>query len=116
LLLAGFLAGLLLNLTPCVYPLIPITLSFFSQQARESTGGKFALGVSYMLGIALSFGVFGAVSVLVGKGFGTLFQSPWFNLGVFALLHFPCSACTKSDCLASCRNSCAGVPVRPVRS
>ncbi|MER3412682.1 MAG: hypothetical protein C4341_00265 [Armatimonadota bacterium] len=86
LLLAGFLAGLLLNLTPCVYPLIPITLSFFSQQARESTGGKFALGVSYMLGIALSFGVFGAVSVLVGKGFGTLFQSPWFNLGVFALL------------------------------
>lgn len=86
LLLAGFLAGLLLNLTPCVYPLIPITLSFFSQQAKESTGGKFALGVSYMLGIALSFGVFGAVSVLVGKGFGTLFQSPWFNLGLFGLL------------------------------
>lgn len=86
LLLAGFVAGLLLNLTPCVYPLIPITLSFFSQQAKESTGGKFALGVSYMLGIALSFGVFGAVSVLVGKGFGTLFQSPWFNLGLFGLL------------------------------
>lgn len=86
LLLAGFLAGLLLNLTPCVYPLIPITLSFFSQQAKESTGGKFSLGVSYMLGIALSFGVFGAISVLVGKGFGTLFQSPWFNLGLFALL------------------------------
>ncbi len=86
LLIAGFLAGLLLNLTPCVYPLIPITLSFFSQQAKESTGGKFALGVSYMLGIALSFGVFGAISVLVGKGFGTLFQSPWFNLGLFSLL------------------------------
>lgn len=86
LLLAGFLAGLLLNLTPCVYPLIPITLSFFSQQAKESTGGKFALGVSYMFGIALSFGIFGAISVLVGKGFGTLFQNPWFNLGLFGLL------------------------------
>ncbi len=86
LLLAGFLAGLLLNLTPCVYPLIPITLSFFSNQAKESTGGKFALGVSYMLGIALSFGIFGAVSVLVGKGFGTMFQSPYFNLALFALL------------------------------
>ncbi|MEW5883094.1 MAG: cytochrome c biogenesis protein CcdA [Armatimonadota bacterium] len=86
LLIAGFLAGLLLNLTPCVYPLIPITLSFFSQQAKESTGGKFALGVSYMFGIALSFGVFGAISVLVGKGFGTMFQSPWFNLGLFGLL------------------------------
>jgi thiol:disulfide interchange protein DsbD len=86
LLLAGFVAGLLLNLTPCVYPLIPITLSFFSNQAKESTGGKIALGISYMLGIALSFGIFGAVSVLVGKGFGTMFQSPYFNLALFALL------------------------------
>ncbi len=85
-LLVAFLAGLALNLTPCVYPLIPITLGFFSMQAKGSNALKFALGGLYALGIALSFGAFGVIPVLLGKGFGALFQNAWFNLGLFVLL------------------------------
>ncbi len=82
----AFLAGLALNLTPCVYPLIPITLGFFSMQAKGSIPVKFALGGLYALGIALSFGAFGVIPVLLGKGFGALFQNAWFNLALFLLL------------------------------
>lgn len=86
LLLVAFAAGLALNLTPCVYPLIPITLGFFAMQAKGSTRAKFALGGLYALGIALSFGAFGVIPVLLGKGFGALFQKSWFNIGLFGLL------------------------------
>jgi thiol:disulfide interchange protein DsbD len=86
LLLGAFLAGLSLNLTPCVYPLIPITLSFFSSQAGSQGGSKIGLGTMYALGIALSFGILGAVSSLLGAGFGALAQTPTFNLLMAALL------------------------------
>lgn len=86
LLLGAFIAGLSLNLTPCVYPLIPITLSFFSSQAGAQSGSKIGLGTMYALGIALSFGILGAVSSLLGAGFGALAQTPTFNLLMAALL------------------------------
>ncbi|MCW5946956.1 MAG: thioredoxin family protein [Fimbriimonadales bacterium] len=86
LLLGAFIAGLSLNLTPCVYPLIPITLSFFSSQAGSQGGSKLGLGTMYALGIALSFGILGAVSSLLGAGFGALAQTPTFNLLMAALL------------------------------
>lgn len=86
-LLAGaFIAGLSLNLTPCVYPLIPITLSFFSSQVEGQSTGKLSLGGMYALGIALSFGILGAVSSLLGAGFGALAQTPTFNAFMAALL------------------------------
>lgn len=86
LLIGAFIAGFSLNLTPCVYPLIPITLSFFSSQAGSQTGSKLGLGSMYALGIALSFGILGAVSSLIGAGFGALAQTPTFNLLMAALL------------------------------
>ncbi len=86
LLITAFLAGIAVNATPCVYPLIPITLSFFSTQAKGNLRAKFSLGIAYALGIALSFGVFGAVMVLVGQGLGSIFQNPWFNVFLVALL------------------------------
>lgn len=86
LLIGAFIAGLSLNLTPCVYPLIPITLSFFSSQAGSHGGSKLGLGSMYALGIALSFGILGAVSSLIGKGFGALAQTPTFNLLMALLL------------------------------
>lgn len=86
LLIGAFLAGLSLNLTPCVYPLIPITLSFFSSQAGSQGGSKLGLGTMYALGIALSFGILGAVSSLLGAGFGALSQTAAFNAAMAALL------------------------------
>jgi thiol:disulfide interchange protein DsbD len=76
LLLTVFAAGLALNLTPCVYPLIPITVGFFSQQAKDRTGGTFGLAAVYVLGMSVTYSVLGVVAALSGRLFGAALQSP----------------------------------------
>jgi len=71
-----FLGGLALNLTPCVYPLIPITIGYFGGQAEGKTGRLFLLGVLYVLGIAITYSIVGVVTSLSGAVFGTLLQKP----------------------------------------
>ncbi len=71
-----FLIGLGLAFTPCVYPLIPITISFFSQQAAKRPGGTFGLALVYVLGIAVTYSSLGVVAALTGQLFGTALQSP----------------------------------------
>lgn len=75
-LLLVFLGGLALNLTPCVYPLIPITIGYFGGQSEGSTKRLFFLGVLYVLGMALTYSVVGVVTSLTGAIFGTLLQNP----------------------------------------
>ena len=78
LLLVGvFLAGLALNLTPCVFPLIPITVGFFSRQTGTRGGRTFGLAVAYVLGIAVTYSVLGTLAALSGALFGGILQSPW---------------------------------------
>lgn len=85
--LAGFfLTGLSLNLTPCVFPVIPITISYFGGQSGKSKGSSFASAFSYALGIALMFTVLGLVSSLAGKTWGGLFQDPWFVGGLSMIM------------------------------
>jgi thiol:disulfide interchange protein DsbD len=72
-----FFAGLALNLTPCVYPLIPITVGFFSQQSKDRAGGTFVLAVCYVLGMSVTYSVLGVTAALTGRLFGTALQSPW---------------------------------------
>jgi len=71
-----FLAGLALNLTPCVYPLIPITIGYFGGQAEGKTSRLFLLGILYVLGMALTYSVVGVVTSFSGAIFGTLLQNP----------------------------------------
>ena len=71
-----FLAGLALNLTPCVYPLIPITIGYFGGQAEGKTSRLVMLGLLYMLGMALTYSVVGVVTSLSGAVFGSLLQNP----------------------------------------
>ncbi len=71
-----FLAGLALNLTPCVYPLIPITVGFFAQQSKRGTGGSFALALVYVLGMSVTYSVLGVTAALTGSLFGTALSSP----------------------------------------
>ncbi|HEY0158750.1 MAG TPA: cytochrome c biogenesis protein CcdA [Thermoanaerobaculia bacterium] len=84
-LLAIFVLGLALNLTPCVYPLIPITIGYFSQQSGSSTGRRAALSSLYVLGIAITYSALGVFSALSGKLFGAWLQHPAV-LAFFALL------------------------------
>ena len=84
-LLILFLGGLALNLTPCVFPLIPITLGFFAMQSDGRRGHRFALSAMYVLGIMITYSTLGVVAALGGKMFGAWLQLPAVLVG-FALL------------------------------
>jgi thiol:disulfide interchange protein DsbD len=75
---AFFVIGLALNLTPCVYPVIPMTVSYFGGTSDRTTGSSFTHALFYLIGIALSFALLGLVSGLAGQQWGFLFASPWF--------------------------------------
>ncbi len=81
-----FLAGLVINLTPCVYPMIPVTLTFFANQSAGSTAGKAKLGFMYMLGIAAMYGTLGGVAAFFGSTFGSLFENRWFLITLAVLM------------------------------
>jgi len=73
-----FVVGLAINLTPCVYPLVPVTISFFSTQAGENKGIRMQLGLMYVVGIAVMYGLVGGIAASLGGAFGELFTRPWF--------------------------------------
>ena len=81
----AFLFGILLNGTPCIFPLIPITIGFFSSQS-ESRGKTVALAIAYVLGIAITYSVLGTVAALAGQLFGSALQSPWVILMIVAVV------------------------------
>ncbi len=71
-----FLGGLLTALTPCVYPLIPITVSIFGARQSQSRGRAIALTLAYNVGIAVMFTSLGIGAALTGKAFGRLLGDP----------------------------------------
>jgi len=83
---AFFLIGLALNLTPCVYPVIPMTVSYFGGQSGRSRGSSFVSALFYLIGIALTFAALGLISGLAGKQWGFLFQSPWFVIFIALII------------------------------
>ncbi|MCM2314201.1 MAG: hypothetical protein NDJ92_03495, partial [Thermoanaerobaculia bacterium] len=84
-LLVVFVLGMALTLTPCVYPLIPLTMAFFSSQTGGSTARRFGLSSAYVLGIAITYSTLGVFAALSGALFGAWMQQP-LVLGFFALL------------------------------
>lgn len=82
---AAFGGGVLTSLTPCVYPLIPITVSIFGARSSDSRGQAMALSGLYVLGIAVMYSALGAGAALTGKAFGSVMQNPWV-VGAIALL------------------------------
>jgi thiol:disulfide interchange protein DsbD len=70
-------AGLLTALTPCVYPMIPITVSVFGAKAGVPRSRAFLLATCYVAGIATMFGALGTTFALLGKAFGTFLANPW---------------------------------------
>ncbi|HEY2729895.1 MAG TPA: cytochrome c biogenesis protein CcdA [Polyangia bacterium] len=68
--------GLLTALTPCVYPMIPITLAIFGAKGVGRRRAA-ALASSYVAGIAVLFGALGTTFGLLGKAFGAYLGNPW---------------------------------------
>ncbi|NPV11867.1 MAG: protein-disulfide reductase DsbD [Ignavibacteria bacterium] len=81
-----FLGGLALNLTPCVYPLIPITLGYFGGQSESKTSRLFALALVYVTGMAITYSIIGVVTALSGSLFGSLLQNPFVLIGIALVL------------------------------
>ena len=75
-----FFGGLALNLTPCVYPLIPITIGFFGGQSEGKTSRLFLMGLFYVLGMALTYSIVGVITALSGAIFGALLQNTFVIL------------------------------------
>ena len=95
----AFLGGITLSFTPCVYPLIPVSVSFIG--AKSSSGFKgFILSLVYVSGIALTYSVLGLFASLTGVFFGSISSHPLtyiavgvviivFGLSMFGLFNIP---------------------------
>ncbi len=82
-----FLGGLALNLTPCVYPMIAITVSYFGGQGGERNARRaFVSSLIYCLGIVLTYSTLGLIAALTGSLFGSALQSPFVLVGIALLL------------------------------
>ncbi len=83
---AFLVAGLLLSLTPCVLPMVPILSSIIVGQSGTVTRGRgLSLALAYSLGMAVVYTAFGMVAGLLGEGLAAALQNAWV-LGAFALL------------------------------
>ena len=86
-LLLTLLGGLGLNLTPCILPMVPVTLIIIGAKGGGKPG--FRRGCAYGLGMALAYGLLGLAAALLGIGFGSINSMPIFNFiiaGVFLVL------------------------------
>jgi len=85
LLIAIYIAGLGLSLTPCVFPLIPVTLGYFRGQASDDRRRTILLALTYVAGIATTYSVLGVLAASSGALFGSWLSSPWV-LGALAAI------------------------------
>lgn len=78
-----FLAGIALAFTACVYPMIPIVANIVAKSHNPTPKKAFMLTTAYGLGVAMSYGIFGALVAWLGAraGFIGMLQNPWILLG-----------------------------------
>jgi len=97
--LIAFFGGVLASLTPCVYPLIPISAGYIVGNAQNSRIKGLFLSFSYVSGIAITYSFLGILAVLTGSIFGKFSSNPAvnlvsgmiifiFGLAMFDLFHF----------------------------
>ena len=90
-LLGIFAGGLALNLTPCVYPMIPITVSFFGGRTAGQNPSQMKLvlhGLCYLIGLSLTNAILGVAAALTGGLMGALLQNPIVLVLVAGILVF----------------------------
>lgn len=85
-LLFAFLGGLILNVMPCVLPVIAIKVLSFVQQAGEARGRIFLLNATYSLGVISVFMLLATLAVFAGTSWGGQFQSVEFLIAMSALV------------------------------
>jgi thiol:disulfide interchange protein DsbD len=88
---ASYVAGLLSSLTPCVYPMIVITVSIFGAKEAKSRWQGAALSAVFVLGIVALFAPMGVAFALSGKALGSANGNPWI-VGTIALVFLALAA------------------------
>ena len=83
--LLAIILGLLLSLTPCIYPMIPITIGILHSHGKKSLLSNFLGSLSYACGLATTFACMGLLATVAGNSFGSLLSQPIF---VIALVLF----------------------------
>lgn len=87
-LLLALLLGMLMSLTPCVYPMIPITIGILHAHKAASWRKHIALAISYMLGVASMFATLGLSAAVTGSLFGSLTGKPVVIIIIVAILGY----------------------------
>ena len=85
-LVAVFFGGLALNLTPCVYPLIPITVSYFGGRGKDKAGFLAVHSLFFLLGLAVTNSTLGVVAALTGGLLGSVLQHPAVLIAIATIL------------------------------
>lgn len=83
-----FILGILMSLTPCIYPMIPVTVGILQTTASQSLARNFALALSYTIGIATTFAVLGLLAATGSTQFGQLMGNPWFIMFLVLFLGY----------------------------
>lgn len=83
-----FAAGLVTSLSPCIWPMIPITIGLLGGTARSGAPRSRVVGLTltYILGLALFYSLLGLLAGLTGTLFGTVSSNPWVRFAVGNLL------------------------------
>jgi thiol:disulfide interchange protein DsbD len=87
-LLGIFAGGIALNLTPCVYPLIPITVSYFGGKTGSARKKLYLHGACYIGGLAVTNSMLGVTAALTGGLMGAMLQNPFILGAIAAMLIF----------------------------
>jgi cytochrome c-type biogenesis protein len=80
--LAAYVGGVLTSFTPCVYPVIPITIAYIGAHRSSSKGKGFLISLVYVLGMAVVYTLLGGFAALTGRLFGQIQSNPWVYLVV----------------------------------
>ncbi len=75
--IGAFLGGVLVSFSPCVYPLVPVTLGFIGVKAGSSRLRGLTLSLVYVLGLAITYSVLGLIASLTGRLFGQISSHPF---------------------------------------
>lgn len=86
----AFLGGVLTSLTPCIYPMIPITASLVGGQTvgadRQGKRRALTLTLAYVFGLALLYATLGLIAGMTGTMFGAISTNPWLYFAIANLL------------------------------
>lgn len=78
--------GLLLSLTPCIYPMIPITIGILQAQRKSSFLHNFLLAISYTTGMSSTFALLGLFAAMTGQLFGNIMTKPAIVIAIIVLI------------------------------